>query len=454
MQQTALTFPPVEIATKLLLSLGIGLLVGFEREWSHKDLGVRTFAITCLFGMLAALIAPAFLLVALGGVIALVVVANIASLRTQRPVETTTGGALLVTFALGVLIGQGHIFTPTASAIVMTLLLALKPQFARFAGGLTQEEVRGAVLLGLIGFVIYPVLPNRFVDPWSILNPREAWLTVILIASIGFLNYVLLRLYSTRGLYYTAIFGGLVNSTAAIAQLSRTLAVAGPSARPMAITVNLLTIVSMFVRNLALLLIFSPPAGFIATLPIAVMAFIAVGFVWWQRNSRVDATQLAFGSPISLRQLASFAAIFVAIQAATSLGQRFLGQYGAVLVSALGGLASSASSTAVAASLSRHGQITPLIAAACAVLASVASTLVNLPILYRETRDRALIRTLLLISLLIALAGLAALGAIDALQNRRNFSQRPDPARSAVVVSRCRRHSRAGLTPADPCWSL
>jgi uncharacterized membrane protein YhiD involved in acid resistance len=55
-------FPPIETATKPLLSLGIGLLVFFEREWSHKDLGVRTFAITSLFGMLAALIAPAFIL--------------------------------------------------------------------------------------------------------------------------------------------------------------------------------------------------------------------------------------------------------------------------------------------------------------------------------------------------------------------------------------------------------
>jgi uncharacterized membrane protein (DUF4010 family) len=282
-------------------------------------------------------------------------------------------------------------------------------------GSLTQEEVRGAVLLGLIGFVIYPVLPNRFVDPWSILNTREAWLTVILIAAIGFLNYVLLRLYGTRGLYYTAIFGGLVNSTAAIAQLSGPLAAAGLNARPMAVVVNLLTVVSMFVRNLALLLIFSPSAGLIASLPIVAMALIVVGFVWWQRHSPVDSAQVAFGSPISLRQLASFAAIFVAIQAATSLAQRFLGQYGTVFVSALGGLASSARSTAVAASLSRHGQITPVIAAACAVVASVASTLVNLPILYRETRDRVLIRSLLLISLLIAFVGLEALGVIDAL---------------------------------------
>jgi uncharacterized membrane protein (DUF4010 family) len=89
-------------------------------------------------------------------VIALVVIVNIGAVRSQRPLEATTSGALLVTFSLGVLIGQGHVFTPTASAIVMTLLLALKPQLSRFAGGLTQEEVRGAVLLGLIGFVIYP----------------------------------------------------------------------------------------------------------------------------------------------------------------------------------------------------------------------------------------------------------------------------------------------------------
>jgi uncharacterized membrane protein (DUF4010 family) len=408
-------FPPDEIAVKLLLSMGIGLLVGFEREWSHKDLGVRSFAITSLFGMLTALIAPAFILVGLAGVIALVVVVNIASLRMQRPVETTTGGALFVTFALGVLVGQGHIFTPTASAIVMTLLLALKPQFSRFAGGLTQQEVRGAVLLGLIGFVIYPVLPNRFVDPWNLLNPREAWLTVILIAAIGFLNYVLLRLFSTRGLYYTAIFGGLVNSTAAIAQLSGPLAAAGPDARPMTIVVNLLTIVSMFVRNLALLWIFSPPAGLIATLPIAVMATIAVGFVWGQRHANAISPQLTIGSPVSVRQLASFGAIFVLIQVGSSLGQRILGQSGAVLVSALGGLASSASSTAAVASLSRHGQITPTIAAVSTVLASVASTLVNLPIIYRETRDRTLIRRLVLVSLLIAIVGLATLGLLDAL---------------------------------------
>jgi uncharacterized membrane protein YhiD involved in acid resistance len=142
MQQPISAFPPTEIATKLLLSLGIGLLVGFEREWSHKDLGVRTFAITSLLGMLAALIAPTFILAAFGGIVALVILVNASGVQAQKALEITTSAALLVTFSLGVLIGQGHFFTPAASAIVMTLLHALKPRLLRFVGGLTQEEVR------------------------------------------------------------------------------------------------------------------------------------------------------------------------------------------------------------------------------------------------------------------------------------------------------------------------
>jgi uncharacterized membrane protein (DUF4010 family) len=389
MQETSSAFPPIEIASKLLLSLGIGLLVDLEREWSHKDLGVRTFAIMSLFGMLAALISPQFILVGLIGVVALLVVVNVGALSNKSPLETTTSGALLVTFGLGVLVGQGHIFTPTASAIVMTLLLALKLQLSRFAGGLTQAEVRGAVLLGLIGFVIYPVLPNRFVDPWRLVNPREAWLTVILIATIGFLNYILLRLYGARGLYYSAVFGGLVNSTAAIAELSPAVAAAGSGSRQLAIVVNLLTVAPMFLRNLALLLIFSPQAGLIAAAPVILMALIAIFFIWREGSATANSAGLELGSPISLRRLVSFGAIFIVIQAAASLGQRILGAYGIVTVSALGGLASSASSTAAVATLSRHGEVAPVIAALSTVLACVASTLVNLPILYRATLVRS-----------------------------------------------------------------
>jgi hypothetical protein len=58
-------------------------------------------------------------------------------------------------------------------------------------------------------FVIYPFLPNHFIDPWRLINPREVWAVIIILAGIGFANYVLLRLYGTRGLYYTTLLYGL-----------------------------------------------------------------------------------------------------------------------------------------------------------------------------------------------------------------------------------------------------
>ena len=403
-------FPPFEIAVRLLLSIGAGLLIGLEREWSHKEFGGRTFALTAFFGATAELISNGFALAGLAGVITLIAAASIGNARSQKQLEATTSCALLVTYALGVLIGQGHLFTPTAAAIIVTLLLSLKPQLTRFAGELTAQEVRGAVLLALIGFVIYPILPNRFVDPWALFNPRENWLTVILIAAIGFVNYVLLRLYSVRGLFYTAFFGGLVNSTATIAELSGLVRSAGTDTSGLIVFVNSLTIVAMFVRNLLVLAIFNAHAAELALLPVALMSVAATAYSWWTRPKRSDAPALQIGSPFEIRKIISFGLLFIAIEIAGSLGQRLLGTTGTVAVSILGGLVSSASATAAAATLSAHGAIGADTAALCTIVASIASAMANVPIVYRAFRNGRLMRRLVLVSSVISLIGLAVFG--------------------------------------------
>lgn len=169
---------------------------------------------------LTSLVSLSFALAALGAVLLLILLVNARALIASQNLEITTSISLFVTCVLGVLIGLGHLFTPVAAALLLTLVLSLKSELSSFAGGLRPEEIRGAVLLGLIGFVIYPLLPDRFIDPWRLINPRESWITVIAIAAIGFVNYVLLRLYSNRGLIYTAVLGGLVSSTATIAELA------------------------------------------------------------------------------------------------------------------------------------------------------------------------------------------------------------------------------------------
>ena len=149
---------------------------------------------------------------------------------------------------LGALIGQGHYFTAIASAIVMTMLLAWKEGLSRFAGDLQPEEIRSAVLLGLLTFVIYPLLPDRFIDPLDLLNPQQSWLIVVVIAGLGFANYVMLRLYGTRGTYNAAFLGGLVNSTAAATELSGLFRGMHDSTS-LAVAVVMVTSVAMFLRK-------------------------------------------------------------------------------------------------------------------------------------------------------------------------------------------------------------
>lgn len=403
-------FPVREIAIKVVLALVLGLLVGFEREWSNKDTGARTFAMTALLGLLGSLLGPNLLLLGGAGVLILIVFANLRSLQVGKKLEATTSVSLLLIFMLGVLVGQGHLFTPVACSILVAMLLSLKPQFRAFAGGLTQQEVRSATMLALLGFVIWPLLPDRFVDPWQLFQPREAWITVVVIACLGFMNYVLLRVYGSKGIYFTAILGGLVNSTASVAELSSTLSATGLVS--LTVPVVLLTSVAMFFRNVLILAIFAHSAIRTAAIPLLAMAAVAVYWIYRNRNMAGQPDEgfsLRLASPVSLRKVMSFALLFLVVQVFATLGQRLLGSTGFQIVSVLGGLVSSASTTAASANMALHGKVTSAQAGMAVVLTSMASALVDLPIVVRQAKNKLVTRDLAVSSLLQVAIGIAAL---------------------------------------------
>ncbi len=401
-------FPPDQIAFKLAASLGIGLLVGLEREWSNKDVGVRTFALASLLGMTCALISLPLTIAGMLAVIVLVGMMNTRSIVADRSLEITTSVALLVIYVLGALVGLGHLFTPVASAILMTMLLAWKLELQRFAGGIRPQEIRSAVLLGLIGFVIYPILPNRFIDPWQLVNPREAWVTVIVVAALGFFNYILLRLYGTRGLFWSASLGGLVNSTAAIAELATSLMASGLVG--MIVFVNLLTVTAMFLRNLALLAIFEHRALATAVLPLAVMAATGSIFAWRSRATESDADgYVKLSSPLSVVRVLEFGALFLVIEIVGVLASRKFGELGFLAVSAIGGLFSSASSTVAAANLAARGSISAATAGVGATLASLASAIVNIPVIAKQAKGSSVTGKVAAITVLQILTGALAI---------------------------------------------
>ena len=371
------------------------MLAGMEREWSNKDVGIRTFAIVALLGMIASVIGLNVASAAFVGVFLLVAAMNTRSILADRSLEITTSAALLVNYLLGVLVGLGHIFTPVAGAIVMTMLLAWKTELSRFAGGLQPSEIRSAVLLGLIGFVIYPVLPNRYIDPWQLFNPGDAWISVIAIAGIGFVNYVFLRIYSTRGLYLGALFGGLVNSSATVAELATRAQEAGMVAQTTSLC--LITTVAMFARNLVLATLFSPRSLSATLVPLLAMVIVAGLWIWRDHaiQDKVPGT-LTLTSPISLTKVLWFGVLFITIQVFGTLLTRAFGSYGMFATGIFGGLVSSASTTAAAATMAMHGKISPSLAGSTTVLTSLTSAAVNLPIVWRTTKNSTVVRRLTL----------------------------------------------------------
>ena len=403
-------YPLDDVANKIGLSLGIGLLVGVEREWAQKEVGVRTFTIIALLGTLTTLENAGLVIMGFVGTLVTVALLNVQSLLKDRSLELTTSAAMMVMFVLGSLVGSGHFFTGATGAILLTMLLAWKVELARFADALQPEEIRGAVLLGLLTFVIYPLLPNRFIDNLELVNPRQAWVTIVAIAGIGFVNYILLRIFSRRGLFYAALLGGMVNSTATVVELAALMRRPGKHMDAQAESILLLTNVAMFLRNLVLLAVFSPACVAESFLPLSCMAGATLGMAWVRRvGEGQGGGTIKLSSPVSLRRVGKFGALFLALASVSTLAQRYFGSFGFLMISMLGGVVSSASATATAASLANSNQVSPQMAGIATVLAAVSSALVSLPLVHQETRDRALTRRLALTTCGTCMLGLSVM---------------------------------------------
>ena len=177
-----------------------------------------------------------------------------------------------------------------------------------------------------------------------------------------------------------------------------------------------MTTISMFVRNFALLGIFEESAISIALVPLLGMAATATFFVWRAHRKHevgfAPTAPLKVSSPVSLVRIIKFGILFVALQAAGTLSQRYFGSAGVLGVSLLGGLVSSASTTAAAAKLATHGMVTASLAGVATVIASISSAFVNLPLVYQLTRDKTLTRNLGITTLACIAAGLVLMGIV------------------------------------------
>jgi len=394
----------------MAMAVAVGVLVGLEREHKEKT-GVRTFSMIAVLGCMGGLMGNLFSAIALFFVALIILGMNYKEIvRNEKLVLTTSAAAAIVGFA-GVLFGEGHIFTPAVAGVTATALLAWKRPISQFALGLSDQELQSAVLLAILTVVVLPVLPSHPVDPWGLVEPRSNWLSVIIIAALGFVNYILMKTLGARGMEITAFFGGLVNSRKVIVELATRLRQVGSILLPSVQQGVLLATSAMVIRNALIVAILAFSALPYCAIPLASMLAVNA-FLWWRgrvpRHQNGEAPSMRLESPFKLSAALKFGLVFLILNVVGALAQRNFGSASFYFVSIAGGLLSSASSITSAATLIAHGELPTMTGVNGIILSSLTSILANIPLIRGLTREPELKRKLCLALIVIAAVGLLA----------------------------------------------
>jgi uncharacterized membrane protein (DUF4010 family) len=208
----------------LATALGIGLLIGAERERSKGSgaqrafAGLRTFTIASLLGAISTLFS--FWLLAISVLCVMIFVAVAYFARRNEDPGLTTEIALVFTVILGGL-AMSQTAMAAALAVVIAILLAAKQPLHGFVMKvITKNELHDFLILAAATLIILPLMPNRFIGPFEVINPRNLWLVVILIMLINALGHIALRWFGSRiGLPIAGFFSGFISSIVAIGSM-------------------------------------------------------------------------------------------------------------------------------------------------------------------------------------------------------------------------------------------
>ncbi|MFM8598228.1 MAG: MgtC/SapB family protein [Mycobacterium sp.] len=349
-----------------LVALAIGLLLGFERERSHGGrvpAGSRSFALLSLLGAVAAAIDPWAVVVGLLGVVALMALAYFRT--SDEDPGTTTEIAAVGAYLLGAL-AYTRPALAVALAVVVAVLLLSKAHIHRFVREIVSEiELEDAIKFFVVAFVILPLLPDRDIGPYGILNPAKVWLLVVLLTGIGWLGYIGVRaLGPQRGLLVTGLAGGFVSATATTAsmgRLSRTLTdvrapLAGALVGSLATFVQLLVVIGLVDGDVLRRLW---PAVLAAAAALAVIAAAVCRTAARAAAAEAaDTVEIPASRPFALRPALVLAAVLTLALLVARWGAEVLGARGAVLAALAAGLADAHAGSVAAASLAAKGDIT------------------------------------------------------------------------------------------------
>ncbi len=366
-----------------LTALGIGTLIGIERERSFKDgadvAGVRTFILFSLFGAVTALISsnymPYFLLLGFAGMVFLVGLGYAANVFLSRDRGLTTEISIVLVFLFGFLsFFDASRSIAVMSGITVAVVLAIKENLHEFAREVEKSELFDTLKFLVIAFIILPLLPNETVDPLNILNPHQIWLMVVLISGIGYFGYIMVKvLGAEKGIGVTGFLGGLTSSTAVTTAMASKVKTDKAIIKP-AVFATVLASSMMFPRVLVEVFAVNPTLLPSLILPMGVMLVTGLAASFLILHSKTDfQAKVKLESPLALRPALKFGAFFVFILIVSSLSQNYWGNAGTYLTSAIAGLADVDAITLSMATMAK-GDLPGEVAVKAIVLATIVNT--------------------------------------------------------------------------------
>ncbi|WP_407275233.1 MgtC/SapB family protein [Halothiobacillus sp. DCM-1] len=381
-----LTTETLDLLQSLGVALGIGLLLGLERGWHERAApdgqrvaGIRTFGLLSLAGALTGLLAQHWgswvFAAGMLGVVGLLLAGYRAAQRRDPSVGMTTEVAGWVAFMLGALVIVGQGMVAVAVAVVVMVLLGSKARVHRGVTLLSEQELFALFQLLVLALVVLPLLPDRGMGPWQALNPRVIGWLVLLLAGLSFIGYFAIRvLGARRGLLLTAVFGGLVSSTALTVLFARQ-ALSHRAWVPVLAVGIVLASATLFPRVWLEVGVVNPLLAAELFLPMLAMmlAAYAGAFLLWRRSgqNQPDAPiEPVLANPLELKAALKFAALLVAIMVAAQALQQQVGSAGVFGLAAVSGLVDVDALSLSMAQMQAAGQV-PLWVAERAIMLTV-----------------------------------------------------------------------------------
>lgn len=337
----------VEPVKAFATALGIGLLIGMERERRPDSAaGLRTFSLVAMLGCLFALLeerSGSTWLLATGLLViaAAMIASNFSSQQEEQYRGFTSEAAIVVTYGLGAAVWFGYATLAVMLAIATTVLLYFKAELKQFSQRTTPKDINSILQFAVLSLVILPILPSEDFGPYNAINPRQIWYMVVLISGLALAGYLALRIIGARhGAAVLGIFGGLASSTATTMMFSR-------HARGHADLVRMSAIV-ILIANIMVMLRIAIVAGIVAPGLFAPVAIVfACGIVpgvaltlygWRTLASAGELPMPEVRNPTELKTAVSFGLLYAVVLLASAWLQDKAGSGGLYIVALVSGL--------------------------------------------------------------------------------------------------------------------